>query len=323
MKRLTDRGRRRRRAGRGGRPRSLGRADRRTRCARAARASRAGRAAPRPAAPTGCLRPSAGRASSCGSATSAASAPMTPSPTTGWSSRRCFRSPRGALVHRIEGELGAERAADAYDALLRERVPPAPAMPVLDIVVLGIGEDGHTASLFPNNPALAVTGRAAVAVHDSPKPPPDRVSLSLEVLRAARACVLLASGAGKAEPLALALAGPDPAIPVEPARAHASAGDRRRRGSGDGPVAAELLDRPPRRHRLDGSGQHTGRTDLPLNAAGRAMAAAPGAAAGRPHVRRGLVEPAARGRSRPRGSPASRRGRLEPRGMGLRRATRA
>ena len=121
----------------------------------------------------------------------------------------------GATVHRIEGELGAERAADAYDALVRARVPAgADGVPVLDVAVLGIGEDGHTASLFPHNSALEAADRVAVAVHDAPKPPPDRVSLTLEVLRAARACVLLASGAGKAQPLARALAEPDPAVPA-------------------------------------------------------------------------------------------------------------
>jgi len=120
----------------------------------------------------------------------------------------------GASVHRIEGELGAERAADAYDALVRARVAAGPSgVPVLDVAVLGIGEDGHTASLFPHNAALAAAGRVAVAVHDAPKPPPERVSLTLEALRAARACVLLASGAGKASPLALAMAGADPAVP--------------------------------------------------------------------------------------------------------------
>jgi 6-phosphogluconolactonase len=51
-------------------------------------------------------------------------------------------------------------------------------------------------------------------VHDAPKPPPDRVSLSLEVLRLARATILLASGPGKADALARALAGPDPAVPA-------------------------------------------------------------------------------------------------------------
>jgi 6-phosphogluconolactonase len=117
---------------------------------------------------------------------------------------------RGALVHRIEGELGAEGAAERYDALLRERL----GEPVLDIVLLGIGEDGHTASLFPGNPALAERELAAVAVHDAPKPPPDRVSLTLPVLRAARACILLAGGEGKAEPLARVLAGPDEAVPA-------------------------------------------------------------------------------------------------------------
>jgi 6-phosphogluconolactonase len=121
----------------------------------------------------------------------------------------------GALVHRIEGELGAERAATAYDALLRERVSTdRGSVPVLDIALLGIGEDGHTASLFPHNPALEARDVAAVAVHDAPKPPPDRVSLSLEVLRGARSVILLASGPAKAAALARALAGPDPAVPA-------------------------------------------------------------------------------------------------------------
>ncbi len=121
----------------------------------------------------------------------------------------------GALVHRIEGELGAELAAAAYDALLRERVSGEDGrLPVLDVLLLGIGEDGHTASLFPHNPALAVRGVACVAVHDAPKPPPDRVSLSLEVLRCARSTILLASGPGKADALARALAQPDPAVPA-------------------------------------------------------------------------------------------------------------
>jgi 6-phosphogluconolactonase len=121
----------------------------------------------------------------------------------------------GALVHRIEGELGAQRAAAEYDALLRERVASdGGALPVLDILLLGIGEDGHTASLFPHNPALAARGVAAVAVHDAPKPPPDRVSLSLELLRGARSTILLASGPGKSDALARALAQPDPAVPA-------------------------------------------------------------------------------------------------------------
>lgn len=120
----------------------------------------------------------------------------------------------GALTHRIEGELGAQAAASAYDALLRARVPRDDGpLPVLDIVLLGIGEDGHTASLFPHNAALSVQGAACVPVHDAPKPPPDRVSLSLDVLRAARSTILLATGSGKADALARALGEPDPAVP--------------------------------------------------------------------------------------------------------------
>lgn len=120
----------------------------------------------------------------------------------------------GAVVHRIEGELGSEHAAAAYDALLRERVPVgADGLPVLDVILLGIGEDGHTASLFPHNPALEAHDLAAVAVHDAPKPPPERVSLTLGVLRGAAATILLASGSGKADALALALAGPNSAVP--------------------------------------------------------------------------------------------------------------
>jgi 6-phosphogluconolactonase len=119
----------------------------------------------------------------------------------------------GALVHRIKGELGAERAAAAYSELLRERVGGERGVPVLDVVLLGIGEDGHTASLFGHNPALAAAGAICVAVHDAPKPPPDRVSLSLDVLRAARVTILLATGVAKAHALAKALGPPDPAVP--------------------------------------------------------------------------------------------------------------
>ncbi|HWH11411.1 MAG TPA: 6-phosphogluconolactonase [Solirubrobacteraceae bacterium] len=120
----------------------------------------------------------------------------------------------GALVHRIEGELGPDAAADAYATLIAERIPAGPdGVPVLDVNLLGIGPDGHTASLFPGNPALAVTGRPVVGVRDAPKPPPDRVSLTLEVLRAARDTILLASGESKADAVRAVLAGPSPGTP--------------------------------------------------------------------------------------------------------------
>jgi 6-phosphogluconolactonase len=121
----------------------------------------------------------------------------------------------GALVHRIEGERGAEDAAAAYEALVRERVAAASdRIPSLDVLILGIGEDGHVASLFPDSPTLGVRDRVAIPVHGAPKPPPDRVSLTLPVLRAAARSVLLASGAGKATAVARMLGAADAAVPA-------------------------------------------------------------------------------------------------------------
>jgi 6-phosphogluconolactonase len=105
-------------------------------------------------------------------------------------------------VHRMPGELGAETAASVYAKVVDDLRP-------LDLVLLGVGEDGHTASLFPGNPATSVAG-SVVAVHDAPKPPPNRVSLTLEVLREARRVVILATGAGKREAVALARRGAVP-----------------------------------------------------------------------------------------------------------------
>lgn len=111
----------------------------------------------------------------------------------------------GATWHRIEGELGAEAAAAAYAEELDGIT--------LDVTLLGLGEDGHTASLFPHNAGVSAGG-IAVGVHGSPKPPPDRVSLTLATLNASHRIVLLVAGAGKADALAKVLAGPDRAIPA-------------------------------------------------------------------------------------------------------------
>ena len=108
----------------------------------------------------------------------------------------------GAVL-RIPGELGAEEAAELYDAAVGRLQP-------LDLVLLGIGEDGHCASLFPGHPALNATGWAT-PVHDAPKPPPDRVSLTLNCLRNARRVIFLVTGSGKAEAFRRALAGEVPA----------------------------------------------------------------------------------------------------------------
>ncbi|HSZ70064.1 MAG TPA: 6-phosphogluconolactonase [Solirubrobacteraceae bacterium] len=93
---------------------------------------------------------------------------------------------------------------------------PAPsALPALDLALLGLGEDGHTASLFPGHAEVQDdSGALCLAVHDAPKPPPDRGTLSMPVLRAARRSLLLVTGAGKADALAAVLAGPDPRVPA-------------------------------------------------------------------------------------------------------------
>ncbi len=88
-------------------------------------------------------------------------------------------------------------------------------LPALDIALLGLGEDGHTASLFPGFPEVDDdSGALCLPVRDAPKPPPERVTLSLPVLRAARCCLLLVTGAGKTSALAAVLAGPDPRVPA-------------------------------------------------------------------------------------------------------------
>ncbi len=104
----------------------------------------------------------------------------------------------------------AEDAAAAYAAELRRAADPGRDVPVFDVLLLGVGPDAHVASLFPGHPALSVTGSATVAVHDSPKPPPDRTSLTLEAICTAREVWLVAAGAGKAAAVARALTAADP-----------------------------------------------------------------------------------------------------------------
>jgi 6-phosphogluconolactonase len=122
-------------------------------------------------------------------------------------------------VHRMEGELGPEEGAGHYARELLEHAPREPSgppgPPVLDLVVLGIGPDGHVASLFPGAPALSAGEDAlCLPVHDSPKPPPERITLSLAVLRAARGCLLLATGASKADAVNAMLGEPTPHVPA-------------------------------------------------------------------------------------------------------------
>lgn len=123
-------------------------------------------------------------------------------------------------VHRMRGELGPGAGADAYARELIAAFADAAGggaggVPLLDLVVLGIGPDGHVASLFPGAPTLdAGPDAIALGVSDSPKPPPERITLSLPVLRAARACLLLATGAGKADAVGAMLGEPSRHVPA-------------------------------------------------------------------------------------------------------------
>jgi 6-phosphogluconolactonase len=89
-----------------------------------------------------------------------------------------------------------EEAAARYAAELATAAG-GEGVPAFDLLLLGIGEDGHVASLFPGNPALEAEG-SVVGVHDSPKPPPERVSLTMPAINAAAAVWIIASGEGKA-----------------------------------------------------------------------------------------------------------------------------
>jgi len=121
-------------------------------------------------------------------------------------------------IHAIPSELGASAAAARYSALLQQVAP-------LDLALLGMGEDGHTASLFPGNPALgnpALDDQVlAVPVFNAPKPPAERVSLSLTALNTARQKIFLVAGAGKRDALEQILRGePLPAARIAAAEWH-------------------------------------------------------------------------------------------------------
>ena len=109
-----------------------------------------------------------------------------------------------------DGEFGGdiEAAALAYERKLAA-LPGAPT-PEFDVHLLGMGGEGHINSLFPDTAAVRETGRMVVAVTDSPKPPPRRITLTLPAVRRSREVWLVVSGAAKAEAVAAAVGGADP-----------------------------------------------------------------------------------------------------------------
>lgn len=107
-------------------------------------------------------------------------------------------------IHPVPAEAGAARAADEYETLIKAALP-------FDLVLLGIGEDGHTASLFPGHDHPQE--RLVVPVYNAPKPPPDRVSLSYAALASSHVVMVLVTGMSKRAAVAKWQAGVD--IPVQ------------------------------------------------------------------------------------------------------------
>lgn len=123
---------------------------------------------------------------------------------------------------RPDYELLAEEAAEKYEAALQQLPKTAAGLPRLDVVWLGMGEDGHTLSLFPGHPGLQPTKTLVLPIHDSPKPPPDRISLTLRALQGCGDCLVMAPGAGKAPIIAEIKAG-NTSLPVVQAAATVTA----------------------------------------------------------------------------------------------------
>jgi 6-phosphogluconolactonase len=126
-----------------------------------------------------------------------------------------------ALVHEVPASGGEHAdvtaAAAAYDQELRA-VLAGRDEPWFDVLMLGIGPDGHCASLFPGRPEVR-SSALVLPVTDSPKPPPERVSLGMSALRKAAHVVFVATGEGKAEAVAASVQG-------EPVEATPAAGPR-------------------------------------------------------------------------------------------------
>jgi 6-phosphogluconolactonase len=113
-------------------------------------------------------------------------------------------APEGA-----DGFTEPEQAAADYAAQLAAHAPEGAAVPAFDVLLLGIGPEGHVASIFPHSPA-AEAAEPVVAVRESPKPPPNRISLTYSAIQAARQVWVIAAGEEKADAVAAAVAGAGP-----------------------------------------------------------------------------------------------------------------
>ncbi|SOJ54855.1 6-phosphogluconolactonase [Mycobacterium simulans] len=111
-----------------------------------------------------------------------------------------------------DGDFGTDldAAALAYEQVLAANAVSGGRVPNFDVHLLGMGPEGHINSLFPDTPAVRETARMVVSVDDSPKPPPQRITLTLPAIQRSREVWLMVSGAGKAAAVADAIGGADP-----------------------------------------------------------------------------------------------------------------
>jgi 6-phosphogluconolactonase len=126
---------------------------------------------------------------------------------------------------RPRSDLEAEVAASEYENTLLQKLGRSENSGLkMSVLWLGMGEDGHTLSLFPNHPSMSTTDALVIPVHNSPKAPPNRISLTLAAVVGAMRCVALINNSGKASVVAKILAGDESFPIIKASRAIETAG---------------------------------------------------------------------------------------------------
>ncbi|XP_058193615.1 probable 6-phosphogluconolactonase 2 isoform X1 [Rhododendron vialii] len=128
-------------------------------------------------------------------------------------------------IHSINDSASAEQAAEDYEFVIRQlvrtrviSVSEINDCPKFDLIILGMGPDGHVASLFPNHSALNENDEWVTFITDSPKPPPERITFTMPVLNSASNVAAVVTGIGKSEAVHLAIDNVGPNCPLLPAR---------------------------------------------------------------------------------------------------------
>lgn len=128
-------------------------------------------------------------------------------PANNWHSIERILATLPARKLRPRSDLSAEEAAIDYESYFSLIPKSASSLPRIDLMWLGVGSDGHTLSLFPNHNSLFPSSNLIIPVHNSPKPPSDRISFSLRSLQGVENAMVLASGSDKRDAIRGALSG--------------------------------------------------------------------------------------------------------------------